>query len=311
MLLGERLERFREMLLRQIGAGERPGSADIQQALANDWSELHQAVLKDPATYLAFAKAPGSEEVCEELLDLLATHPNLGRHRFMIRDPLPKPVFEGIADLLASGTGEQKVAAARLVRDLIECGQQEHLEVILEPCLGLLAAKAPRARAAALDVLVRTKPDRLEQSLPHVSDLWNSSDDREVRRSCLAALDRSRSAAGEQLFYEKMSETIGATPLDCFNLLQMRLARGNSADADRCGELLLSAVRGTPDPAAFQGVVHTALELPLAKAMPVLEQAAASAPTPEARDDMSRLLGEIRKGEVRSDRLHALLRGPR
>jgi hypothetical protein len=295
--------------MRKAKAGTQAEPTQYHQALSSGWTELHQGALKDPAAYLAFLRAPGNEGICDGLLDILAMAPSFANHRFFMAEDLPTPILEGVADLLASGSKEQKAAAARFAADLLGNAPSDKRDILLEPCLALLSSDDPRARAAALDLLHWRRPDRLDQSLDQVNGLWNSSADPEVRHSCLSALAGMKSAAGEQLFYEKTSEYLRGHEGECLPLIQVRLARATPAEVDRCGEILLTALRGTTDQNAFQGIAAAALDLPLAKATPILQQAAASAPTPESRDRVRRVLDQIQSGEVRPDRLRTILQG--
>jgi hypothetical protein len=234
-------------------------------------------------------------------------------------EELPAPILQGVADLMASGTKGQRLAAVRLARDMITWGGDlsDHPsadlprrgEILVEPCLSLLSSDDSRARAAALDVMRSRHPERLEESLPLIHDLWQrSSDDRDVRTSCLEALAQSKSPAGSQLFYEKMSDAVREHPRESLRPIQARLQAGSGGDADRCGQLLLSALRSC-DKHDFLKIAVGCLDLPLSTATPILEVAGASAPSPEFGDSLRRVLKEIQAGEVRTERLRAIING--
>ena len=284
------------------------------QELSESWDKIRQSALNDPATYFAFLRAPGNEDACEGLLFLLYPHPL----RPTFDEELPAPILQGVADLMASGTKGQRFAAVRLARDMITWGGDlsDHPsadlprrgEILVEPCLSLVSSGDSRARAAALDVMRSRYPERLEESLPLINDLWQrSSDDRDVRTSCLEALAQSKSPAGAQLFYEKMSDAVREHPRECLRPIQARLQAGNG-DVGRCGQLLLSALQSCEE-GDFLRIVAGCLDLPLSTATPILELARASAPRPEFGDSVGRVLKEIQAGEVRTERLRAIMNG--
>ncbi len=284
------------------------------QELGGSWDKIRQSALNDPATYFAFLRAPGNEDACEALLFVLYPHPL----NPTFDEELPAPILQGVADLLASGTKGQRLAAVRLARDMITWGGDlsDHPsadlprrgEILVEPCLSLLSSDDSRARAASLDVMRARHPERLEESLPLINDLWQrSSDDQGVRTSCLEALAQSKSPAGTQLFYEKMSDVVREHPRECLQPIQARLQAG-SGDVGRCGQLLLSALQSC-DEGDFMRVAAGCLDLPLSAATPILELAGASAPRPEFGDSLRRVLREIHAGEVRTERLRAIING--
>jgi hypothetical protein len=283
--------------------------------LGEIWKKIRKLALNDPATYLAFLRAPGNENACEGLLFVLYPH---GLCRFFDED-LPAPILQGVADLMASGTKDQRLAAARLARDMVTRGElssnhpsedpPRRGEILVEPCLSLLSSDDLRARAAALDVMRSRRPERLEESLPLINDLWQrSSDDQGVRYSCLEAFAQSKSPAGTQFFYEKMSDVVREHPTESLQLIQSRLEAGRRGDVDRCGQLLLAALRSC-DECDFQRIAAVSLDFPMATTIPILEEACASAPRPEVRDSVRRVLKEIEAGEVRSERLRAIING--
>ena len=181
-------------------------------------------------------------------------------------------------------------------------------EILVEPCLSLLSSDDLRARAAALDVMRSRRPERLEESFPLINDLWQRSSEEDVRYSCLEAFAQSKSAAGTQLFYEKMFVTVREHPTESLQLIQSRLKAGSRGDVDRCGQLLLGTLRSC-DECDFQRIAAVSLDFPMATTIPILEEACASAPRPEVRDSVRRVLKEIEAGEVRTERLRAIING--
>ena len=282
--------------------------------LGENWKKIRKLALNDPATYLAFLRAPGNENACEGLLFVLYPH---GLCRFFDED-LPAPILQGVADLMASGTKDQRLAGARLARDMVTRGGQlsDHPsedpprrgEILVEPCLALLSSDDLRARGAALAVMRSRRPERIEESLPLINDLWQRSSEEDVRYSCLEAFAQSKSPAGTQFFYEKMSDVVREHPTESLQLIQSRLKAGSGGDVGRCGQLLLAALRSC-DECDFQRIAAVSLDFPMATTIPILEEACASAPRPEVRDSVRRVLKEIEAGEVRSDRLRAIING--
>jgi hypothetical protein len=307
MSLTERLQRYRKALLERAKDPKK-----VDPALAEGWSELHQAALKDPAAYVAFLRAPGNEDLCEGLLQVLSPFPNIG-HLILVQEP-PAVILDALADLMRAGSKVQQLAAGRLARDLLQ-GAAGKSDVLLEPCLSLLSSDDPRAQATALAVLQTRRPERLEESLDLVGSLWKKSDDAEVRQACLSALSAMKSAAADQLFFERISETLrehatrGSDPLGqpALEILRGRLLAVTGGNADRYGDVLLTALRSATDAGAYQSCALAALDLPIAKASSVLEQASASAPTPAARAVVQAVLDQIRAGEVRPERLRLIL----
>jgi hypothetical protein len=318
--LTDRLERLRKILIVKGKDGMlRSDFQDIDRAMAAGWPEMHQAALKDPASYFAFLRAHGNEDVCDGLLDVLCIQPSLAGYRLRLAQELPPAVLDGIMDLMSTGGKAQQLAAAKFARDLTRGTGPGKRDVLLEPCLSLLSSDDPRAQAVALEVLQSRCPERLEESMPLVQVLWKKSEGPEVRVPCLSALSLMKSPAGEQLFFEKISEVmqdhlqtrddpLSAPTLD---LVRGRILSGKPGESDRYGDLLLSAVRSSRDPSVFQSCVGTSLDLPLAKARSVLVQAYASAPTPETKASVRRVLDLIESGEVRPERLRAVaFQGP-
>jgi hypothetical protein len=317
--LTDRLERLRKILVEKAKAGhDRSDLDELDRDILEGWQELHQAVLKDPAGYFAFLRSTGSDVVCDRLLDVLCVHPTMG-HRDWIMNEMPPAVLEGIVDLLGTGDKARKLAAARFARDLLRSPGVGKRDVVLEPCLSLLSSDDPRAQAVALDVLQLRRPAQLEESLDLVQALWKKSDETEVRLPCLSALALMKSPAAEQILFERASEILGdhlQKPYDplgtsALDHVRGRILAGKPGDDERYGDLLLTAVRSAKDPLVFHNCVGTSLDLPLPKARSVLEQAYASAPTPETKAYVRRVLDLMESGEVRPDRLRAVaLQGP-
>ncbi len=136
-----------------------------------------------------------------------------------------------------------------------------------------------------------------------------------MRGSCLAALSAMNSPAADQILFEKLSETVRehsikvSDPLaqPALYILRGKLLLAAAETSDRYGDLLLTTLRSASDPRAYQSCAIAALDLPIAKATSVLEQAIASAPTPEARTAVRTVLDQIAAGEVRSERLRTAL----
>jgi hypothetical protein len=314
--LAERLTRLRTILRAQEAATRRGSDlSGIHSHLAQGWPELHEAVLKDLDGFFAFVRAPENEDVCEGLLSSLAFAPGLsgpGGWRFR---PFPAGVVKGIRDMIVSGTVRQMLVTSKIALAMTDRAPGK-CDSLLEPCLALLSHDNPHLQSVGLAMLQARKPEQLEQSLPLIDKLWKKSEDEDVRLPCLSSLAAARSPAANQVFFEKVSEVFldpASKPSFSFfynalNEVRGKLLAGDAIDAERYGDLLGEAVRRTVDPPAFRSIVNTALDLPLAKATVVLEQAVASAPDEDSGAEVRKVLQQIHAGEVRAERLRLAIR---
>lgn len=306
LLRRSRLERIQEVDKNAL-------PSPYTRLLHDDLPELQRAVLKDLPAYLAFLRGPENEAIIDELLDVFGPglYPDPLRSGYLAAE-LPPSVEDGITDLARSGTVAQKRAISRWMRDVHKTYRLK--SQLIESCLGLLSSDDPRTQAAALSLLRSRRPQQIERQQILTNELWSKSEDCEVRLSCLSAFAAMSSPAGRQLFTERLSETLpkeaskGGNMLDeCLRICSEKILASPAEQPDRYGETLLSAMRSACDEPTFLRCASVALDLPAAKAAAVLEQAAASAPTDEARAKLRLALSRLSAGEVRPHLLRQLL----
>ncbi|HVR84904.1 MAG TPA: hypothetical protein VMU54_11380 [Planctomycetota bacterium] len=314
--MAERLTRLRT-ILREQEAATRRGSdlSGIQSHLALGWPELHEAVLKDLGGFFAFVRAPENEDVCEGLLSALAFAPGVSGPGTWGFRKIPAGVVKGIRDMIVSGTVRQMLVTSRIALAMMDTAPGK-CDSLLEPCLALLSHDNPHLQSVGLEVLQARKPEQLEQTLPLIDKLWKTSEDEDVRLPCLSSLAAAKCPAADRIFFEKVWEVFldpASKPSFSFftntlNEVRGKLLAGDAIDAERYSDLLGSAVRRAVDPPAYRSIVNTALDLPLAKATVVLEQAIASAPDEESGAEVRKVLEQIHAGEVRAERLRLAIR---
>jgi hypothetical protein len=284
--------------------------------------ELQEAMMKDPEGYVAILRSPESEPFLPALLSLLSSFPGIGTaHMLLPVAQIPKPVVDAVRELLVSGTAAQKVAVLELVGQSSWGGESPLLakDLLVERCTSMLADADPRVRAAAVPLLQRWAPGQADRRFEVLQEIWYSAPDEKLRKECLQALAALPSPEARDLSFKAVGEIL-ADPVavkdwmllgTSLQIVQEHAHSTRTEDIDGTAAVCSAALRSIQDPRMYGQWVAAGLYLPLPRATSLIEQAQASAPSPELRSGAGRVLEQIRAGETRADRLQSAFRPPR
>jgi len=276
--------------------------------------ELQEAMKKDPEGYLALLRSPDSEPFLPPLMSLITLFPGIGGgHQMLPLAGLPKPVVDGIREMLVSGTAAQKVAILELAQGDIGISNDRLLDkaTMVERCTSMLTDSDPRVRAAAVPVLQRWAPDQADRRFEVVQEIWHTSADPKLRADCLQAMSAMPSREARDLTFKAVADLL-ADPVAVkdwrlmsasVQAVDQRSRSLQPEDVEGTAALCATALRNVQDPNMYLSWMGAAIKLPLARATSLLEQAQGSGPSPELRSTAGRVLDLIRAGETRADRL--------
>jgi hypothetical protein len=283
---------------------------------------LQQALLGDPEGYLRILRAPENDDLSKFLLSLLCRVVSLeGGHGLLPVSQLPKPILEGLSELLGSGTPNQKLGILHLARRDRWTGQKSLIgdQALVERCGALLSDSDPLVRATAVQALQEVAPKREDPRVEVLEELWRNSTDPTLRSMCLQSLASMEKPAARELLLKGIQQIAadgswskdGALMYSSLQAVQTRIQALRPDEEEAYAAVCSTALRGVSEPRCYQGWMEVSLLLPLVRATPLLEQVQNFAPTPELQASARRVLERIRAGETRFDQLQATLRGKR
>jgi RNA polymerase sigma factor (sigma-70 family) len=269
---------------------------------------LHPLVLKEPETYITFIRLPENRKYLGIFLDLLEyPDPIVGGVRL---PDLPNCISDGLAELLASGSREDKL----VLFEKCECLRRSFreyplIDAFIAPSLDFVAGSDAVLRRAGLGFLfTHGHQDRLDL----LESVWQCSRDRETRRMCLSFLSRATGSAGGMLFYqyldEVMKEQDERLSLLVVIFVRDRLEVSNTEeDQDRCIPLIRFIALQEKNPLEFRARLELLGRLSAAKQAVVLRDLLDHAPSAELKERMRGTLALIAAGETHPGVLSELL----
>jgi len=303
-----------------------------EEFMRNTWVDLNTGILEDPSTFSAFVQARENEDLCAALLGILFFGGGWTGEvvATSVHKQLPAPIVGALKELLEFGTNRQRLAALQFTRQVLKGNNavDQRFATDLDPgvllgkelqplSLSLLGSDDPILQATALDILRWSGPEERCRQEGLAIRLARGPSDPGVQRASLRVLGQGKSPEAVACFQQEISKEIVRTlekndSQGFKSLLGIFEESRGSATADEMGRyaaILSPAFRAASDPKLFQRCAETALGLPSAQAVPLLEQACVSAPTPALEQAARRTLDQIRAGETRADRLKASFRG--
>lgn len=269
---------------------------------------LHPLVLQDPDTYLTFLRMPESGTYFSMFLDLMMYPGSIGPDSPL--PDLPRRISKSLAELLLSGTKEQKLVILDRSSQMIRTFRHQTVaEDFVPPCDQLVTGPDDDLRTQALLFLsAHGHEDRLDL----VQSVWRKSTKYRSRMACISILARSKAAAAgellhqflEQLLREQDPRWMGAIP----TILRDRLQESRTTeDQDRCIRHLVFCLQHESRVEEYERPLLVLTFLPVARMEPILRDLFGHAPSDAINDRISRTLALIDRGETRPELLSQML----
>ena len=269
---------------------------------------------------MAVLRSPENDDLSKFLLSLLCMAVGMEGGTMMMLPPsqIPKPILDGLREMLASGTPNQKLGILHLVQMSSWSGQSGLMgdQALIDRCGALLSDPDPMVRVTAVQALQEAAPKRADQRFEVLQGLWRTSTDPSIRATCLGTLASMDAPAAREFLLKSLQEVEaggiwtkdGTLMWAVIQSVQTRLSMLHPKEEEAYAALCSSALRGVSEPMWYRGWMDLALRLPLPRATALLDQAQGGAPTPELQAAARRVLDQIRAGETRSERLQAEVR---
>jgi RNA polymerase sigma-70 factor (ECF subfamily) len=290
---------------RNVALKDQSRAAGLYKSLNEEWRAIQAAALGDAALLFAFLRDSENKEILEDLIALVVGN-ELGPYFYSANGTreLPRPVLDGLGQMLSDGLKSQKLAVLRWLSTVGGQGK----EFLGERCLNvLLTERDSEVLSTTVNTLQVYDPklnEKLEERLDILENVWQNSRNWQVREQCLESLGRMNSPAGESLFIQKMQEILqGNDKMVAQYIPQIvgpRLQSLKLGEEDRYVPLLKAGVQFACEPYMYGRFLNLALDLPPDKAASVLETARGHCPTPEIQAGVDRAIDLLRSGETRA-----------
>jgi hypothetical protein len=292
-----RLDRFRAWLEAYDAKHQIRSPQDMERRLLllkDELEGVRELILADPAKFLAWIGRRESRAPLRDLFDAtLAEKPSLYAIQSHEFSSFPASLTDGLLVLLQNGDVSQRqaiISFARFLRNPSDAYRSQFVTMlsVSDPFVGPEAAQAllstSEPTAAEVEAVVRFA-ERLENDVSRqlVVQGLGRVPRAETREWLLQALESER-------FPDPRGRLAWAA-------LEWWIGPGNSpggAFEDRAARILSAAMRRTTDSDGYFMSLCTALNLPIQKSLPLIEQAAAGAPTEKLRKAAAAVLQESR-----------------
>ena len=293
-----RLDRFKDWLKDYDGKRKNQSPQDMERRLLMLKDELEgvrELILADPAAFLAWIGQRQNGAILGDLLDAtIAEKPSLYAIKSHDFNSFPASLTDGFLLLLQNGDESQRravIAFARFLRNPPEAYRSQFVAMLSDPDIffvGPQAAQAllstPEPTGSEIEAVVRYA-ERLENDVSRqlVVQGLGRVPRPETREWLLQALESDR-------FPDPRGRLAWAA-------LEWWIDPGRSpgpAFEDRAAKILASAMKRTTDTDGYFMSLYTALNLPIAKSLPVIEQAVTGAPTEKLRKAAAAVLQKAR-----------------
>jgi HEAT repeats len=280
---------------------------------------LQQSLLSDPEGYLAVLRAPENDDLSQYLLSLLCQVVGIeGGYELLPLSQYPKPILDGVRELLRSGSTKQKLGILALVQrgSMFKEGHLFGEQALVERCGALLSDPDPMVRTTAVQVLQQYAPKQEDRRFEVLQDVWRTAGDPTLRATCLSTLSTLDSPAAREFLLKALNDIAadGSWTKDvmlqwsAIHAVQARTSTLKPEEEAGYAAVCAAALRSVPEPQWYQGWMVVSLRFPLARTTPLLEQAEAFAPNAELKASARRVIDQIRAGETRFDKLQTALR---
>jgi len=260
---------------------------------------LHPLVLREPDAYVAFLQFPESRDYFGFFLDIL-TYPGPGTASATLPD-LPRTVSKGLAEILTTGTKEQKLLIFdRMYPFSQSFGHHSLVEDFVPPCLSMVSGSDDSLRVQALGFLIAHGH---EHRLDLVQSVWQNSRSYNSRFTCLSILAQSNGSAADTLFQRCLEEVLKDQDPEWSNsvlvILRYRLEHlRTEEDQDRFMRLVGRCLRGKSRADEYLRRLSVVGFLPIAKQAILLRELSGRAPTGAINDRIAKTLEMIDNGET-------------
>jgi RNA polymerase sigma factor (sigma-70 family) len=269
---------------------------------------LYPLVLREPEVYVAFLRMPESRTLFSFFLDLLM-YPGGITASSPLPD-LPRTISNGLAELLTSGTKEQKLLIFDRAHQLGRSFRRQTLAEDFAPsCLQLVSGPDDDLRVLALGFLTsHGHEDRLDL----VQNVWQKSRRFQSRMTCISILARSKGSAAGELLHQYLEEILKEQDPQWVAYVPMTLrdrltASDTAEDQDRCMRLLSSYLRRESRQNEYQATLSVVGLLAVPKQALLLRELSGHGPSAAINDRIARTLELIDRGETKPGQLSETL----
>jgi len=283
-------------------------------AYVREHEALHPLLLQEPDTYIAFLRLPESRKYFSFFLDLL-TYPGPLTASTSLPD-LPRTISKGLAELLITGTKEQKRVIFDRTHSLGQSFPKSALVEDFTPaCLQLVSEPDEDLRIQALGFLTsHGHEDRLDL----IQSVWQSSRRFESRMRVINILTPLKGSAAGELLHQGLQQILKKEdPRELARLpliVRDRLAQSdNPEEQERCRRLLGACLQKETREGEFQSTLSIVGFLPVPKQAVLLRELSGHAPSAAINDHIAKTLELIDRGETQTTALWEMLlygRGP-
>lgn len=286
---------------------------DLDKKCREAWRELREQAYAEPAAFFAFLRAEENKDIFSSLLWLLGNSSSAPDPKLTY----PQGIIDGLADIIATGTKDQRRDTATCVTAGMFGAGGASLP-LLDACYARLPfEKDPDVLATLINQLhicglkEFDAMGKIEARLDLLRDLWQANSHWSVREQSLEVLANTKSEAGEAMFLEKIEETLRGDNklLKAYvpQILRVRLRDLPPGAEDRYLPVFTAAFQTTSDGEMFLTFASMSLSLPLPKAERLLQDAHGLAPDADSKAGIERALTLLHGGETRTDVLHQTL----
>lgn len=294
-----RLERFRLWLDAYSREKQIQTPKDVQDwnsAIKQELEGLREMILEDPEAFLAWIVRPEHEKCLGILFDpTRAGNPLWRANREMKFGDFPKALVDGVLGLLQTGSDSVQISMLGFAKEIQE--PPASFRPLVQSLLG--DANAAVASQAASVLLSPTKPTAAE--LDAVLRMTEGLQHPQIRWSMFMQLG-SVPEAREWLLQSLESDRFSDPPNSHLaSALNWWLQPGHSPGAafeDRAARILTARLDRTSNEGGYMTLLILALNLPVPKSLPLIERAAAGAPTERLRTAARKVLERAKSGEA-------------
>jgi len=295
--LDARLDRFKAWVQDYDAKRKGQSSQDMERRLLMLKDELEgvrELILADPAAFLGWIGQRQNGAFLGDLFDAtIAEKPGLYAIKSHDFNSFPASLTDGLLLLLQNGDESQRravISFARFLRNPPEAYRSQFVAMLSDPDIFV----GPQAAQAVLSAPDPTAPE-IEAVVRYAERLENDV----ARQLVVQGLGRVPRPETREWLLQALESDRFPDPRGrlAWAALEWWIDPGRSpgpAFEDRAARILSSAMRRTTDTDGYFMSLFTALNLPIAKSLPLIEQAATSAPSERLRKAAAAVLQKAR-----------------
>ena len=305
--LGQSLERYKAFKDRNTAkwkawSAANPGKGIDPRELSKDsWAlfreleGIREQIAEDPETFLNFLRRAENEPYVWNLFDVTLVRMQAeGYIRQQGFTELPRPLMDGLLDLLKTGSGAVRseiLGFMRHVTDQPDEFKRGYLDLLSDPNPHII-----KAAAGALSSTSSLTPEEFRR----LTAAFDQSPVREVRQAIVHSMWRIQTPESRDWRLSALES--GSMPdldADLAMSLMTHVRDGlGEAFEDRFVGAVAASLRRTSDEAAYFNLLQSTRMLPFSKSKAHYEMAAASGPTPKIREAAARCVELIKDGKA-------------